>query len=485
MASNSAAQPGAGGTDVFISYKREERGDVERIAERLRGLGLNVWFDTKLASGMSFDEEINREVRGAKCVLVCWSPGAMASDWVRAEASIGRGRDVLAAVMLKPTDLFPPFNLIHSEDLSTWRGEDMHRGWLNTLARIGDLCGRPDIADRARRFVAAGDSPPPPPRTAPAPSAAAPDAPAKSGGIGGVIVAGVALVLAAAGGFWWLNRGGPAPTDQTGAAPPPSVAETGAPPISAPPTAGTAGPGAPPPPTVVERPVEPSPLSCLDAAVAVKVSPGEAQRLCGALANQPEQGPLQCYQRLMQGGVSWGGGTRWIEANAIRLCAGAARPAQRIGCFEEALKGGLAWDAAIGRCTTGAGGGAEAPAAEDAPVVRTGEGRIRPSFLFDLDTDREIEGGGDIWFQARSETDQALGPPMRSTNNTALLRQDRPPTRTQCRTARFTGERLDVINPRSQWLCVRTTEGRLAAVQVVGTYQYPEPVQIRFTLWER
>lgn len=147
------------GTDVFISYKREERADVERIAERLRGLGLNVWFDTKLASGVSFDEEINREVRGAKCVLVCWSPGAMASDWVRAEASIGRGRGVLAAVTLRPTDLYPPFNLIHTEDLTTWQGEDLHPGWLNILARIGELTERPDIVQRARRYVAASAGP--------------------------------------------------------------------------------------------------------------------------------------------------------------------------------------------------------------------------------------------------------------------------------------------------------------------------------------
>jgi hypothetical protein len=140
--------------DVFISYKREERAAIERIAERLTGLGLDVWFDTKLASGESFDEEINREVRAAKCVLVCWTPGAIQSDWVRAEASIGRGRDVLAAVFLKPTELYPPFNLVHAEDLSDWQGEDLHLGWLNTLARIGTLCERPDIVERARRFAA-------------------------------------------------------------------------------------------------------------------------------------------------------------------------------------------------------------------------------------------------------------------------------------------------------------------------------------------
>lgn len=139
--------------DVFISYKREERAQVERIAERLKGLGLSVWFDSRLPSGESFDEEINREIHDAKCVLVCWSPGAVQSQWVRAEAAIGRERDVLATVTLAPTRLYPPFNLIHSIDLSKWDGRDTDPAWLATIGRIGALTGRQDLVERAGKYV--------------------------------------------------------------------------------------------------------------------------------------------------------------------------------------------------------------------------------------------------------------------------------------------------------------------------------------------
>lgn len=139
--------------DVFISYKREERAQVERIAERLKGLGLSVWFDSRLPSGESFDEEINREIHDAKCVLVCWSPGAVQSQWVRAEAAIGRERDVLATVMLAPTRLYPPFNLIHTIDLSKWDGRDTDPAWLGTIGRIGALTGRQDLVERAGKYV--------------------------------------------------------------------------------------------------------------------------------------------------------------------------------------------------------------------------------------------------------------------------------------------------------------------------------------------
>lgn len=139
--------------DVFISYKREERAQVERIAERLKALGLSVWFDSRLPSGESFDEEINREIHAAKCVLVCWSPGAVQSQWVRAEAAIGRERDVLATVMLAPTRLYPPFNLIHTIDLSKWDGRDADPAWLSTIGRIGALTDRADLVERAGKYA--------------------------------------------------------------------------------------------------------------------------------------------------------------------------------------------------------------------------------------------------------------------------------------------------------------------------------------------
>jgi TIR domain/MlaD protein len=139
--------------DVFISYKREERAQVERIAARLSELGISVWFDSRLPSGESFDEEINREIHAAKCVLVCWSPGAVQSQWVRAEAAIGRDRDVLATVMLAPTRLYPPFNLIHTIDLSEWDGRDTDPAWLSVIGRVGALADRPDLVERAGKHA--------------------------------------------------------------------------------------------------------------------------------------------------------------------------------------------------------------------------------------------------------------------------------------------------------------------------------------------
>jgi hypothetical protein len=143
-AARPTAQPGAA-TDVFISYKREERARVEAIAQALRDLKLSVWFDARLQSGKSFDDEINREVRNAKCVLVCWSKAAVDSEWVRAEATVGRQRGVLTACFLERCDPYPPFNLVHAEDLSAGALDGSNPAWAKIVDQIGHLAARPGL----------------------------------------------------------------------------------------------------------------------------------------------------------------------------------------------------------------------------------------------------------------------------------------------------------------------------------------------------
>lgn len=137
-------------TDVFISYKREERDKVVLIADRLRSLGLDVWFDARLTTGHHFDREIDDHVRRARCVLVCWSEGALASEWVRAEAAIGRERNVLVPLLVEPCSPPVPFNTLQTENLIGWAGEADHDGWLRAITQIAGLVERPELAQEQR-----------------------------------------------------------------------------------------------------------------------------------------------------------------------------------------------------------------------------------------------------------------------------------------------------------------------------------------------
>lgn len=139
-------------TDVFISYKRRKRAQIEQIARRLEDLGVAVWFDAELEPGATFSETIAREVRTAKCVLVCFTNdvfphGGDENGWVLGEATIGRNRKVLVSTVLEPTDLDPPWNTIHAENLTelgTPAGED---NWRSVLLAVGRHIGRPGLAE--------------------------------------------------------------------------------------------------------------------------------------------------------------------------------------------------------------------------------------------------------------------------------------------------------------------------------------------------
>lgn len=217
------------GADVFISYKRSDRARIAPIADYLRAAGLQVWLDARLEAGETFDVEITRNLRAAKVVLVCWSKDSVESQWVRAEATEGREAGTLVAVMLEACRPYPPFNLIHMEDLSTWRGQDDHAAFSRVMGTIARKAGRADLVPT-----------PESPKRKPAGMAWAP-----------LAIAGLALVGATGAGFaasYFLRRPPPAVASiAPSATPPPVVApvvEAAAPSVQA--TVASAPPSAAP-----------------------------------------------------------------------------------------------------------------------------------------------------------------------------------------------------------------------------------------------
>lgn len=137
-------------TDVFISYKREERPRCVAVYNALIDLKLSVWFDAHIEPGADFDREIEREVRSASAVLVLWSALAADSDWIRAEARTGRQAERLVAARLD--DCLPPleFASVQAVDLFDRRDFQSGEGWRQIAQRIGRLVGRPGLGDYVR-----------------------------------------------------------------------------------------------------------------------------------------------------------------------------------------------------------------------------------------------------------------------------------------------------------------------------------------------
>lgn len=102
---------------LFISYSRDDREQVERLARALEKAGLQVWWDAALEGGHQFAAEIERQLEAATAVIVVWSEASVRSNWVLDEAMHGRDRGCLIPVRFD--DTLPPlgFRQIQSIDL--------------------------------------------------------------------------------------------------------------------------------------------------------------------------------------------------------------------------------------------------------------------------------------------------------------------------------------------------------------------------------
>ena len=129
-------------SNIFISYKRESRDKAKSIAEFLATHGFDVWWDVELLAGDKYANEINAALNGANATLVLWTPLAANSDYVIAEASHSRERNILVPVLLENTQIPVPFNVLQSYDLTSWKGsssDPLLNNLLNVINKITDV----------------------------------------------------------------------------------------------------------------------------------------------------------------------------------------------------------------------------------------------------------------------------------------------------------------------------------------------------------
>ena len=161
-------QPGATVSEVFLSYARGDAATARRVAKALAAAGHQVWWDSDLPAHRAYSEEIERRLEQAKAVVVLWSKGAAQSQWVRAEADVGRSAGKLVQAQLDDGLPPMPFNQIQSASLKGWRGSVRHAGWEKLVESVAALVGGEELAaptadatrwwsaPRARWIAAAG-----------------------------------------------------------------------------------------------------------------------------------------------------------------------------------------------------------------------------------------------------------------------------------------------------------------------------------------
>ena len=123
--------------DVFISYSRDDRPKVEKIAHALTSAGLNVWWDPQIQTGAGFRQEIADALTNTRSVLVIWSRNSVGSRFVCDEADEGAARDILFPALIDNVDIPLGFRQIQTADLTHWRGnlnDPALKAFISTIA---------------------------------------------------------------------------------------------------------------------------------------------------------------------------------------------------------------------------------------------------------------------------------------------------------------------------------------------------------------
>ena len=143
--------------DIFISYSREDQTVARRYADALKPEGFDVWWDTELRPGESFDAVIEQALRAAKAVVVLWSPRSVASRWVRAEATLADRLKTLVPVIIEACDLPIIFELTHTAQLGHWQGTAEDKAWRGLLSDVRRFVAKdlaPVVAEPAQAVAA-------------------------------------------------------------------------------------------------------------------------------------------------------------------------------------------------------------------------------------------------------------------------------------------------------------------------------------------
>jgi TolB-like protein len=137
-------------SDVFISYKAEDRRRVKPLVEALQADGFSVWWDEQIGGGAAWRHAIETELNAAKCVIVVWSNRSVGPEgtFVQDEATRAQQRRVYVPLLIDKVHLPLGFGEMQALPLTGWNGDRSDARYQAVLAAVrrnlgGKAAGKP------------------------------------------------------------------------------------------------------------------------------------------------------------------------------------------------------------------------------------------------------------------------------------------------------------------------------------------------------
>ncbi len=97
----SSNTPESSGSTVFVSYSHCDMSEVAELVSKLRGLGLDIWFDrTELRVGQLWRDQIRESITTAAGVIVVFSNRSAQRSWSQQAVEVALARDVRSTRLL-------------------------------------------------------------------------------------------------------------------------------------------------------------------------------------------------------------------------------------------------------------------------------------------------------------------------------------------------------------------------------------------------
>jgi TolB-like protein/tetratricopeptide (TPR) repeat protein len=132
-------------SDVFVSYKAEDRRRVKPLVEALEADGYSVWWDAQIGGGAQWRHMIEAELNAAQCVIVAWSKRSVGTEgtFVQDEATRAQERHVYIPVLIDKVHLPLGFGEMQALPLSGWKGDRSDPNYQAILAAVARVAGNP------------------------------------------------------------------------------------------------------------------------------------------------------------------------------------------------------------------------------------------------------------------------------------------------------------------------------------------------------
>jgi len=130
-------------SDVFVSYKAEDRRRVKPLVDALEADGYSVWWDAQIGGGAQWRHMIETELNAAKCVLVAWSKHSVGTGgtFVQDEATRAQERHVYIPILIDKVHLPLGFGEMQALPLSGWKGDRSDPRYQAILAAVTRIAG--------------------------------------------------------------------------------------------------------------------------------------------------------------------------------------------------------------------------------------------------------------------------------------------------------------------------------------------------------